>query len=89
VAREGRGTAQHRLAEIVAYRPASAPLQNLLGERYLSAGQMDQARKAFEAASSPACRASFKADRGIKNQDIRQIVQCIQGCRGECLPMDA
>jgi tetratricopeptide (TPR) repeat protein len=41
-----------RLAEIVAYRPKSAPLQSLLGDWYMSTGRLEDARKAFEAAKT-------------------------------------
>jgi tetratricopeptide (TPR) repeat protein len=42
--------ALERLKEIVAYRPKSAPLQQLLAEWYVDAGNLVEARKALEAA---------------------------------------
>ena len=44
--------ALQRLTEIVALRPKSAPLQRMLGQWYMSAGEFAAARKALEAAKT-------------------------------------
>ena len=65
VARNERGKAEERLVEIVARRPKSAPLQNLLGEWYKDAGRLDDARKAFEAAKA--------ADSSLRAADLALV----------------
>lgn len=52
VARGDRAKAQQRLIEIAGAQPKSPQLQSLLGEWYLDAEKLDDARKAYEAAKS-------------------------------------
>lgn len=64
--------AVQRLNEMVAYRPKSAPLQSLLGEWYVNAGNLAEARKAFEAAKN-ADPAYLPSDLSLAGIDLRDM----------------
>ena len=57
-----------RLEEIVAARPKSAPLRELLGEWYASTGKLAESRAAFEAAKSDDLK-SFTAEFALADLD--------------------
>ena len=63
--------AVERVAQLVAAHPKSAPLQHLLGQLYLSAGNPAEARQAFEAALSASSR-FFQADLALAEMDRRE-----------------
>lgn len=60
-----------RLAEIVAAHPRSAPLQEVLGQAYLNAGNLTEARKAFESAKKTDLKSSA-ADLALVEIDRRE-----------------
>jgi tetratricopeptide (TPR) repeat protein len=63
--------AQARLLELVAAHPASAPLQQTLGEWYGARGRIAEARKAFEAAKASDWR-FLRADVALAELDRRE-----------------
>jgi tetratricopeptide (TPR) repeat protein len=63
--------ALQRLNEMVDFRPKSAPLRHLLGERYVDAGDLKEARKAFEAART-ADPAFLPAELALAEIDLKE-----------------
>src|SRR5256884_3371512 len=70
-AQKGPGKGLQRLVELADGHPKSAPLQFLLGEWYLRAGELAKARKAFETAKA-ADPKKLDADLALADLDRRE-----------------